>query len=76
MRASRAWGAAGLQPITLHSAASHLIETELNDLELTKMIGHTDPRTTKTIYGQLFSDSSEKVAAKLDAYLDATADAQ
>ena len=66
---------AGLQPITLHearhSAASYLIEAGLNDLELTKMIGHTDPRTTKTIYGHLFPDSSEKVAAKLDAYLDA-----
>jgi hypothetical protein len=28
------------------------------------------PRTTKTIYGYLFPDSSEKVAAKLDAYTD------
>ena len=37
------------------------------------MIGHTDPRTTKMIYGHLFPDSSEKVAAKLDAYLDAEA---
>lgn len=62
-----------LEPITLHearhSAASYLIEAGLNDLELTKMIGHTDPRTTKMIYGHLFPDSGEKVAAKLDAYL-------
>jgi len=29
------------------------------------MIGHSDPRTTKSIYGHLFPDSSEKVAAKL-----------
>jgi hypothetical protein len=35
------------------------------------MIGHTDPLATKTIYGHLFPDSSEKVATKLDAYLDA-----
>jgi integrase len=65
-----------LQPITLHearhSAASYLIEAGLNDLELTAMIGHSDPRTTKTIYGHLFPDSNEKVAAKLDAYLEGT----
>jgi integrase len=64
-----------LQPITLHearhSAASYLIEAGLNDLELTSMMGHSDPRTTKMIYGHLFPDSREKVAAKLDAYLEA-----
>ena len=72
-RARAAWEQAGLQPITLHearhSAASYLIEAGLNDLELTAMIGHSDPRTTKVIYGHLFDDSCEKVAAKLDAYL-------
>ena len=75
IRAAKAWKAAKLNPVTLHearhSAASYLIEAGLNDLELMKMIGHTDPRTTKMIYGKLFPDSSEKVAAKLDAYLDA-----
>jgi integrase len=64
-----------LAPIVLHearhSAASYLIEAGLNDLELMKMIGHTDPRTTKMIYGKLFPDSREKVTAKLDAYLSA-----
>jgi hypothetical protein len=63
-----------LKPITLHearhSAASYLIEAGLNDQELTGMIGHSDPRTTKAIYGHLFPDSREKVAAKLDAYLE------
>jgi integrase len=63
-----------LSPITLHearhSAASYLIEAGLNDLELTAMIGHSDPRTTKSIYGHLFPDSSERVTAKLDAYLE------
>jgi integrase len=62
-----------LRPITLHearhSAASYLIEAGLNDLELTSMIGHSDPRTTKAIYGHLFPDSRAKVSAKLDAYL-------
>jgi integrase len=74
-RALKAWKAAGLEPITAHearhSAASYLIEAGLNDLELTSMIGHSDPRTTKMIYGHLFPDSREKVAAKLDAYLEA-----
>jgi integrase len=64
-----------LRPITLHearhSAASYLIEAGLNDLELTSMIGHSDPRTTKAIYGHLFPDSRVKVTAKLDAYLGA-----
>jgi integrase len=62
-----------VEPITLHesrhSAASYLIEAGLNDLELTAMVGHSDPRTTKAIYGHLFPDSRENVAAKLDAYL-------
>jgi hypothetical protein len=35
------------------------------------VIGHTDPRTTKMIYGHLFPDSAAKVAAKLDAYFEA-----
>ena len=35
------------------------------------MIGHTDPRTTKMIYGKLFPDSTEEGTAKLDAYLGA-----
>jgi integrase len=34
------------------------------------MMGHKDPRTTKTIYGHLFPDSSATVAAKVDRYLD------
>ena len=54
-----------------HSNASYLIETGLNDLELTATIGHSDPRTTKMIYGHLFPDSAATVAAKIDAYLDA-----
>ena len=61
-----------LKPIALHearhSAASYLIEAGLNDLELTAMIGHSDSRTTRNIYGHLFPDSTERVAAKLDAY--------
>jgi integrase len=73
-RANAVWTKAKLKSITLHesrhSAASYLIEAGLNDLELTAMIGHSDPRTTKSIYGHLFPDSRLKVAAKLDAYLE------
>jgi integrase len=61
-----------LTPITLHearhSAASYLIEAGLNDLELTAVVGHSDSRTTKNIYGHLFPDSAAAVAAKMDAY--------
>ncbi len=75
IRARKAWTKAKLQPITLHearhSAASYLIEAGLNDLELTAMVGHSDSRTTKNIYGHLFPGSHVKVAAKVDAYLDA-----
>lgn len=66
---------AALTPLTPHEArhccASYLIEAGLNDLELTATIGHSDPRTTKTIYGHLFPDSGATIAAKLDAYLGA-----
>jgi integrase len=54
-----------------HCCVSYLIEAGLNDLELTATIGHSDPRTTKTIYGHLFPDSGATIAAKLDAYLEA-----
>jgi integrase len=76
-RADRAWTKAGLSRLTPHEArhccASYLIEAGLNDLELTATIGHSDPRTTKTIYGHLFPDSGATIAAKMDAYLDAPA---
>jgi integrase len=64
-----------LDPLTPHEArhcaASYLIEAGLNDLELTTTIGHSAARTTKDVYGHLFPDSGAKIAAKLDAYLDA-----
>jgi hypothetical protein len=34
------------------------------------MTGHSDSWTTKNIYRHRFPDSSVKVAAKLDAYLE------
>jgi integrase len=69
-----------LRPLTpheaRHSAASYLIEAGLNDLELMATIGHSDPRTTETIYGRLFPDSAATIAAKLDAYHDDEASSQ
>jgi integrase len=77
-RATTRWVKArpgALEPLTPHEArhccASYLIEAGLNDLELMATIGHSDPRTTKVIYGHLFADSGATIAAKLDAYLDA-----
>jgi integrase len=72
-QARSVWEKAGLTPISpheaRHSAASYLIEAGLNDLELTATIGHSDPRTTKAIYGHLFPDSRKVITSKMDAYL-------
>ena len=61
-----------LTPIALHesrhSGASYAREAGLDDVELAAMVGHSDVRTTKSIYVHLFADSGEKVRAKLDAY--------
>lgn len=51
-----------------HSTASHAIEAGLTGLELASLIGHSDPRTTESIYGHLMAHSGAAVAAKLDAY--------
>jgi len=66
-----------LEPITLHegrhSTASYLVDAGANDLELAAVIGHSDPRTTKSIYTHLFEGSRAKVTAQLDTYLEASA---
>jgi integrase len=66
-----------ITPLTLHegrhSTASYLVEAGANDLELAAVIGHSDPRTTKSIYTHLFEGSGAKITAQLDAYLDASA---
>jgi integrase len=65
-----------MTPLTLHegrhSTASYLVEAGVNDLELAAVIGHSDPRTTKSIYAKLFEGSGAKIAAQLDAYLGAS----
>lgn len=65
-----------MMPLTLHegrhSTASYLVDAGVNDLELAAVIGHSDPRTTKSIYAKLFEGSGAKIAAQLDAYLEAS----
>jgi integrase len=74
-RARKAWKAADLEPLTphecRHTCASYLIAAGVNDMQLTRYIGHTDVRTTKNIYGHLFPDDAQRVRAALDAYLEA-----
>lgn len=61
-----------LEPIVLHesrhSSASYMIGMGLNDLELKMVIGHSDTRTTKNIYGHLFPDAKAEIKARMDAY--------
>ncbi len=63
-----------MTPLTLHegrhSTASYLVAAGVNDLELADVIGHSDPRTTKSIYTHLFEGSRAKIGAQLDAYLE------
>jgi integrase len=63
-----------MTPLTLHegrhSTASYLVDAGVNDLGLAAVIGHSDPRTTKSIYTHLFEGSRAKITAQLDAYLE------
>jgi integrase len=55
-----------------HAAASFLISRpDVSPLELTRTIGHSDQRTTMNIYGHLLPDSGRRVAASLDAMIEA-----
>ena len=71
-----AWQAAGLEPITPHGArhtcASYLIAAGVGDMDLQAVLGHTDVRTTKNVYGHLMPDTLENVRKRADEYLAAT----
>ena len=73
-RARKAWKAAKLDSLTphecRHTCASYLIAAGVNDMQLTRYIGHTDVHLTKNIYGHLFPDDGQRVQVALDAYLD------
>ena len=73
-RARKAWEAVELDPLSPHEArhcaASYLIAAGVNAKELSVYVGHTDIRTTYTVYGHLMPGSEREAAAKLDALLE------
>ncbi len=79
--AARAWRAAGLEPVPLHSArhtfASVLIAAGLDLKSITTYLGHSTVATSLDIYGHLMRGSEADAIARVDAYLarSATTDA-
>ena len=72
-RAARAWKAAGLEPVPLHSArhtyASILIAAGVNAKALTTYVGHASITTTMDVYGHLMRGSEAEAVGLVDAYL-------
>jgi integrase len=72
-RASRAWRAAGLTPITLHEArhtfASLMIASGVNAKALTTYMGHASLMITYDRYGHLMPGNEREAARLLDDYL-------
>lgn len=70
-RALKAWGDAYVcTHEARHAAASFLIACpEVSDLDLARAIGHSDVRTTKSIYGHQLPDADRRVAGALDALI-------
>lgn len=73
-RALRAWGAAGLAPITLHECrhtfASLMIAAGVNAKALSTYMGHAGISVTIDRYGHLMPGNEDEAAALLDAYLE------
>ena len=73
-RALSAWSAAGLEPITLHSArhcfASLMIAAGVNAKALSTYMGHASITITIDRYGHLMPGNEDEAAALLDAYLE------
>jgi integrase len=72
-RASKAWGAAGLEPITPHEARhcaiSYFIAAGLDWKQISTWAGHGDVRQTWNRYGHLVPGGEEQARERLDAYL-------
>jgi integrase len=75
-RPKRVWVKAredALDPLTPHGArhtcASYLIAAGVNDMTLQSVIGHTDVRTTKNVYGHLLPNALDDVRDRLDTFL-------
>jgi integrase len=62
-----------LDPVTPHGArhtcASYLIAAGVDDMTLQAVIGHSDVRTTKNVYGHLLPNALDNVRERLDAFL-------
>jgi integrase len=73
-RATRAWRAAGLQPIGLHECrhtfASLMIAAGVNAKALSTFLGHASVTITLDRYGHLFPGSEKEAAGLLDTYLE------
>jgi integrase len=72
-RAQKVWGAAGLEPITLHECrhtfASLLIDAGANPKAIQTFMGHSKIQTTFDTYGHLMPGSHDEVRVRMDAYL-------
>ena len=62
-----------LEPLTPHGArhtcASYLIAAGADDMTLQAVIGHSDVRTTKNVYGHLLPNALDAVRDRLDTFL-------
>ncbi len=62
-----------LDPATPHGArnicASYLIAAGVDDMTLQSVIGHSDVRTTKSVYGHLLPNALDDVRRRLDTFL-------
>jgi integrase len=72
-RATKAWEAAKLEPITLyqcrHTFASLLIDSGANPKAIQTFMGHSKIQTTFDTYGHLMPGSRDEVRERMDAYL-------
>jgi integrase len=72
-RATRAWKAAGLEPIGLHECrhtfASLMIAAGVNAKALATYLGHSSIQITLDRYGHLMPGNESEAAELLDAYL-------
>jgi hypothetical protein len=50
----------------LHSAVSFAVAHGANVYHVSKMVGHSKPSITLDVYGELWDDSQEQLATKLD----------
>ena len=72
-RATKAWEAAGLDPITLHEGrhtyASLLIDAGANPKAIQVYMGHSKIQTTFDTYGHLMPGSHDEIRLRMDEYL-------